>query len=91
MQGGYGLTIKAMSVELNPEDPLWQIWKEDRWRALRLLPTWFPGSRPSSWFHIVIHNPSSGARLPGFKFRLRPSSCATLSSFPSMSSSVKWV
>lgn len=22
MQGGYGLIIKAMSVELNPEDPL---------------------------------------------------------------------
>lgn len=30
MQGGYGLTIKAMSVGPNPEDPFWQIWKEDR-------------------------------------------------------------
>lgn len=27
-------------------------------------------SQPLWWFLIVIHNPSSGARLPGFQFRL---------------------
>lgn len=32
---GYGLTIKAVSVGLYSENPLWQTWKEDRWRALR--------------------------------------------------------
>lgn len=50
---GYGLTIKAVSVGLYPENPLWQTWKEDRWRDLRqqcLLPTWFAGVSHSGGF-----------------------------------------
>lgn len=62
VHGGDALTVKGMSLGLSPEDLLWQTWHRGQMEASELV---FWVLATLWWFHIVIHSPSSGARLPG--------------------------